>query len=340
MAHGTAHDPAEHVAAALVRRIDSIGDEERGGAQVVGNDAMARGLRPVRVDAGELRHGEDQVAHHVDVVVRQFALQDRGDALEPHAGVDRRARQVQALAGRDLLELHEHEVPELEEAIAVLLGGAGRAAPELVALVVEDLGAGAAGAGVAHLPEIVGGRDADDLRVREAGDLLPQLRRLVVRVIDGDEQPVLVQAEMLGDQRPGELDRQRLEIVAEREVAEHLEEGVVPRRIADVVEIVVLAAGAHAFLRCRGAAIGPLLDAGEDVLELHHPGIGEHQRRVVARHQRARRHDLVAGCLEEVEKGRADVVDAAHRALGKADRTGTKPHRNGFRAASRSSSCF
>jgi hypothetical protein len=40
--------------------------------------------------------------------------------------------------------------------------------------------------------------------------------------------------------------------------------------------------------------IRPLLEAGEDVLELHHAGIGEHQRRVVARHERRRRHDLVA----------------------------------------------
>ena len=60
-----------------------------------------------------------------------------------------------------------------------------------------------------------------------------------------------------------------------------------PRGVADIVEVVVLAAGAHAFLRRGGAQIGALLDAGEDVLELHHAGIGEHQGRVVARHQAA-----------------------------------------------------
>ena len=42
-------------------------------------------------------------------------------------------------------------------------------------------------------------------------------------------------------------DRLFLEIIAEREIAEHLEEGVVPRGIADIVEIVVLAARADAF---------------------------------------------------------------------------------------------
>ena len=179
-------------------------------------------------------------------------------------------------------------------------------------MVVEDLGAGAARTGVAHLPEIVRGRDADDLRLGQAGDLPPEIERLIVLGKDGDEELVLGQAELLGDQLPGELDRDVLEIVAEGEVAEHLEEGVVPGGVADIVEVIVLAAGAHAFLRRDGARIGPLLDAGEDVLELHHAGVGEHQRRVVARHERARRHDLVPVLGKVIEKGRPDFVDAAH----------------------------
>ena len=127
--------------------------------------------------------------------------------------------------------------------------------------------------------------------------LRPQHGGVVVLGIDGDQQPVLGEAELLGHQVPGELDRAILEIIAEREIAEHLEEGVMPRGVADILEVVVLAAGAHAFLRRGGARIGALLGAGEDVLELHHAGIGEQQRRVVARHQRARRHDLVAVAL-------------------------------------------
>ena len=83
----------------------------------------------------------------------------------------------------------------------------------------------------------------------QAGDLLPQVERLVVGVIDGGGQPVGRQAPFLGQQGPGERDRLFLEIIAEREIAEHFEEGVVPRGIADIVEVVVLAAGAHAFLR-------------------------------------------------------------------------------------------
>ena len=258
------------------------------------------------------RGGIDQVTEKIGLEDAVDALQDAGHALQPEAGVDRGTRQRLALLLRHLLELHEDEIPEFEEAIAVLLRAARRSAPDVLAAVDEDLRTGTAGPGVTHRPEIVRGRDADDAIVAEARDLLPEAGRLVVGVIDRDEQLVLLQPEIPGDQVPGELDRALLEVVAEREIAEHLEKGEMPRGVADIVEVVVLAAGAHAFLRGGGALIGPLLDAGEDVLELHHAGIGEHQRRVVARHQRRRRHDLVALGREVVQKCRPDLVNAAH----------------------------
>ena len=159
------------------------------------------------------------------------------------------------------------------------------------------------------------------LEFGKPGDLLPQAERLVVVDIDGHHQPLRRQAEFLGDQVPGQLDRALLEVVAEGEIAEHLEEGVVARRVADVVEVVVLAAGAHAFLRGDGARKRRLRLAGEIVLELHHAGIGEHQGRVVARHERARRDALVAVLGEIVQERCADVVDACHRRTLSARRT-------------------
>ena len=140
--------------------------------------------------------------------------------------------------------------------------------------------------------------------VRQAGDLLPDRRRVVVLGVDGDQQPVLRQAEILGHQLPGVGDRLVLEVVAEAEIPQHLEERVVARGVADIVQVVVLAAGAHAFLRRGGADVGPLLLPGEDVLELHHARVGEHQRRVVARHQRRAFHHRVPVAGEVVEEGR------------------------------------
>ncbi len=85
------------------------------------------------------------------------------------------------------------------------------------------------------------------------------------------------------------------------------------RGITDVVEVVVLAARAHALLRRRGPWNGARLLACEHVLELHHAGVGEHQGRVVARHERRGGDDLVAVLLEVVEEGGADFADGCHR---------------------------
>ena len=56
---------------------------------------------------------------------------------------------------------------------------------------------------------------------------------------------------------------------------------------------------------------------GEIVLELHHAGIGEQQRRVVVRHQRRRGHDLVAVPAEILEEGRADFVGGRHVSIAR-----------------------
>jgi hypothetical protein len=61
-----------------------------------------------------------------------------------------------------------------------------------------------------------------------------------------------------------------LEVVAEAEVAQHLKEGVVAARKANVFKVVVLAAGADALLRGGGAGVLALLRTEEKVLELVH----------------------------------------------------------------------
>jgi hypothetical protein len=82
--------------------------------------------------------------------------------------------------------------------------------------------------------------------------------------------------------------------------------------VADIVEIVMLAAGADAFLRRDGGRIGPGLEAGEDVLERNHAGIDEHQGRVVLGDEGRRRHGLVPVTGEIVEERPADVVGGGH----------------------------
>ena len=312
VAHPAPHDAAKNVAPPFVGRKNPVRHQKTGSPEVIGNHAMTNTHRPFGIDGDKIRDGTDQRSHQVGLVIVMRALKHCRDALKPHARVDRRLRQPNPFATRQLLELHENEVPDLDEAIAVGIGRTRRAARNMRAMVVENLGTGTAGAGIAHGPEIVGGRDADDAIIRQPGDLLPQPERFIVFVIDGDRELILGKSKFPGNQIPGKGNRIVLEIVTKREIAEHLEKGVMPRGIADVVEIVVFAAGPDALLRGRRARKGRRLDTGEQVLELNHPGIGEHQGRIIARHKRRRRHDRVAVLREKIQKRGPDLINAAH----------------------------
>ena len=215
------------------------------------------------------------------------ALLHRRDALQTHAGVHRRLRQFRQLALGVAVELHEYEIPDLDVAVAVLVRRTRRAAGNVRPVVVKHLGTGAAGAGVAHLPEIGGFAQAHEVFRIDADLLQPDVRGFVVILIYRDPELVLGQLQFLRQKLPGKADGLALEVIAEAEVAEHLEEGVVPAGVADIFKIVVLAAGAHAALRARGAHVRAFLLPQEHVLELHHAGVGEQKRRVVHRHERA-----------------------------------------------------
>jgi len=181
-------------------------------------------------------------------------------------------------------------------------------------MIVEDFGARSAGAGVAHHPEIIGSvarplvvADAHDALAWHTDLLGPEAIGFVVFGIHRHPQPLGRQLEDLGEQLPSVGDGLALEVVAEAEVAQHLEESVVPRGVADVFQVVVLAAGTHAFLRRGGTLVGAFFQTEEDVLELVHAGVGEEQRRVALGHERAGRHDRMPLAREEVEEGFADV---------------------------------
>ena len=148
--------------------------------------------------------------------------------------------------------------------------------------------------------------------VRQAGHLFPDRGGVGVLGEDGDQQAVLRQAVVFGDEVPRIRDGVVLKVVAEAEIAKHFKKGVVAGGVANVVEVIVLPPRPHAFLRRRRSAVGTFLLPGEDVLELHHAGVGEHQGGVVARHERRACHRRVPVAGEIVQEGGADVVAAGH----------------------------
>ena len=235
------------------------------------------------------------------------ALQYRGDTLEAHARINARARQRRHGAVGAALELHKHQIPYLDVAIAVFLRRARGATPHLGAVVVENLRAGSARARVPHGPEVVLIAHARDA-IRGHADLVaPDLLRLVVAVVDRDPELFRREAKALRQQRPGKANRIVLEVIAEGEIPQHFEEGVVTCGVTDVLEIVVLTPGPHAALAGDRALIAPLLPPREHVLELHHARVSKQQGGVVPGHEGAARHDLMAVLLKELKEGAANV---------------------------------
>nr|GEU28048.1 hypothetical protein [Tanacetum cinerariifolium] len=240
--------------------------------------------------AGFARGSLDQVLEQVDFVVAVHVLQHGGQALHAHAGIHTWLGQLVHIARFVAVELHEYQVPDFNEAVAVFLGGTRRAAPDVGAVIVEDLGARAAWADVGHLPEVIGRvaralvvADADDALFGHADFVGPDVVRFVILDVDGDRQLFGRQAIDLGQQFPRVLDRIALEIIAKAEVAQHFEEGVVAGRVADVFQVVVLAAGAHAALHGGRARVRARVEAKENVLELHHAAVGQQHGWVIAR---------------------------------------------------------
>ena len=257
--------------------------------------------------------GRHDVLKEVDVVVGRHILQNGRETLQAHARVDVGTREAIQLAGSVAVKLREDEVPNLHVAVAVFIGAPRRAALNLRAAVVEDFRAGAAGAGVAHHPEVVGHvasalvvADADDALFGDVNFVLPDVVGFVVFEVDGDPEPVFGELVDRGEQLPGPVDRFALEVVAKAEVPEHFKERVVARGVAHVVQVIVLAARTDALLRGR-RAIERLVQTQEVGLELVHAGVREEKRRIVLRHHRARLHHRVALALKEFEVSRTNL---------------------------------
>jgi hypothetical protein len=310
---GAAHDPAQDVAAILVGRHHAVGDQERHRPRVVGQDAQrAGGLEVVAVTAPrELLPQLHKRPELVGLEHRGDVLEDGGQAVEPQAGVDVSGGQRGQGAGRVLVELHEDQIPVLDEALVVAPRKVvGR--PELEAAVDVELRAGPTRAGRPRLPEVLRARTQDDALAGHP-DRLPRCDRLLV----GPEPQLLValehrdpdvpagDPEALERELPRQLDGSLLEVVAEGEVAQHLEERQVARGVAHVLDV----GGAKALLAGGQPVVRERLLPQEVRLERVHPRGGEQDRRVVSgRHQGRRRQAQVIALDEKVQEALADLV--------------------------------
>ena len=322
-AHRTADESAQDVTASVVAGAHAVGDEHERRAHVVGHDSHAHvvmvGLAGLgaggaaAVDlAGELLGGLDDGEDLVDLIHVGLVLHDEGEALQTGTGVDgglvELAQELEVVSlALSAQELVEDEVPDLQEAVALGVDSGAAVGSVGGAAVVVDL---AAGAGRSGLP----GRPGDVLEGKQL-DALGGNTDLAGPVVEGDlvllpdrhPQPVPVQAvaallATARQQAPGVGDGSLLEVVAEGEVAVHLEEGAVARGDTDVVDVI----GADALLHRGGPGPRSRLGAQDVGDEGNHAGDREEDRRV-GRDERHRRSDMVVVLLEVVEPASTDL---------------------------------
>ena len=319
MERGAPDEATQDVAAALVRRRDVIGYEERGGAGVLRDHPDGHVLLRVRpvLRAAQGLDLLDERLEQVGLERVGDALQHLRGALETGAGVD--VPLGQRHQGPVLLAvvLLEDEVPDLEIPAAALARIAVvRRDTRLWAAVDEDLAAGAAQPGRARRPEVrvVALREVAEpehpFRREECQLLRPDVVGLLVVEVDGRDERLRVDLELLGEQLPAPGDRFLLPVVADPEVAEHLEEGVVIRIESHDVEV----GGAEAFLDGDDPLRRRLLLPEEVRDDRLHARTGEQHARVVPQDERRAGHAVMPLLLEELDEALADglTVQAVH----------------------------
>jgi hypothetical protein len=296
-------DAPQDVAAVLVAGLDAVGDGHHRRAQVVGHATheVRLGLLARHVRRAErLRRRLHDGHHGARVERRHVALDDREHALEPRARVHVLPPERPEVVHPLPIELREHEVPELEEAVRVELRHALPGQRQLGRAVVVHLRARAARAVRAVLrrvrgPEVVLRVEAQDA-LRRDPVAAPLGERRVIVGEDRHHDAIARQLQDAERELDGPGDRLLLEVVVEGEVAEHLEEREVPERASHVVDV----ARADALLDRRRPLERVRALAEEHVLELVHPRAREEQGGVVRRDQGGARIGRVPAGDEEV----------------------------------------
>ena len=210
-----------------------------------------------------------------------YILAHNCQTLQTHTCIDIFLHQLSIVAVAVVIKLGEHIVPNFHITVAVTAHSTVRlAAAVLLATVVIDLGAGAAGAG-AVLPEVICLSETEDLFSRNADLLVPDFKGFLIVFVDGRIQAVCLQTNYLGQELPAPGNGLALKIVTKGEVAQHLEICSVAGSLTDVLNIT----GADALLTGADTVTGRLHLALEIGLHRCHAGVDQQQGLVILRDQ-------------------------------------------------------
>ena len=188
-----------------------------------------------------------------------------------------------------LIELCKHQIPKFHKAVAFAANLTVRRAAAVFRPAVKiQLGAGAARA-CADFPEIVFFPHTDDAIRRNADMLRPNIKRLVVVLIDRDPQLVHRHFHHFRGKLPRPLRRVVFEIIAKGEIAQHFKKRAVTRSFSHTLNIRC----ADALLASRHPLGRRLLPSGKIRLERRHSRVDQKKAGIVLRHERKARQPVM-----------------------------------------------
>ena len=136
------------------------------------------------------------------------------------------------------------------------------------------------------LPEIIFLTETIDPLCRNADLFIPDFKSFLIVLIDRRIEPVSVQSHHFREKFPAPYNCLMFKVISKGEVAQHLKEGAMSRRLADILQI----SCTDTFLTGRNAPSRRNLLPCKIWLKRRHTGIDQQKAVVIVRYQRKALH--------------------------------------------------
>ena len=176
-----------------------------------------------------------------------FALQYRRNPLQPHTGVDRGRRQRVQHPRAIAVVLHEHEIPDFDVSIEIIVRRSRWAARHIRTMVVKNFRRRSARACVAHLPEVVFVKARQTVGIH-TNLIDPYLCRFIIGNMDRYPKLIFRKLKLFRQKGPCKINGFALEVITKAEISQHFEKSMVSRGVTNILKIVVLTARTNAAL--------------------------------------------------------------------------------------------